>query len=148
MITGIPVTPENYVEAKVDVSAATIVPEVGSNKFRHDRSLMPLDKQPAVTMNRDTVYSFGMFYTPKGTTITLPQSKDNRYQSAMMMQTDHYVDQVFYGPGTFTIDSQNEFTAIVIRTQVDATNRADIEYVSSLQDQITVKLPAGVKPKD
>jgi hypothetical protein len=66
MITGIPVTPENYVEAEVDVSAATIVPEVGSNKFRHDRSLMPLDKQPAVTMNRDTVYSFGMFYTPKG----------------------------------------------------------------------------------
>lgn len=145
---GIPVTPENYAEAEVDISAATILPQIGSNKFRHDRSLMPLDKQPAVTMNRDTVYSFGMFYTPKGTTITLPRSKDNRYQSAMMMQTDHYVDQVFYGPGTFTIDSQTEFTAVVIRTQVDATNPADISYVNGLQDQIAVELPAGVKPKD
>jgi hypothetical protein len=145
---GIPVTPENYAEAEVDVSAATIIPQIGSNKFRHDRSLMPLDKQPAVTMNRDTVYSFGMFYTPKGTTITLPPSKDNRYQSAMMLQTDDYVDQVFYAPGTFTIDSQTEFTIIVIRTQVDATNPADMKYVNSLQDQITVKLPAGVKAKD
>lgn len=102
------VTEENYVEAEVDLTFASVYKDVGANKFRHDRSLIPLDKQPAVTMNRDTVYSFGAFYAPKGTTITLPKCKDDRYQSAMMLQSDHYIDQVFYGPGTFEIKSLTE----------------------------------------
>lgn len=146
-LAGIVVTPDNYVEAEVDLTFTNIVKEVGSNTFRHDRSLIPLDKQPAVTMNRDTVYSFGIFYVPKGTTITLPKSKDDRYQSAMILQADHYIDQVFYAPGTFGIDSQTEFAGIAIRTQVDATNPEDVKYVNSLQDQIVVKLPEGVTAK-
>jgi hypothetical protein len=36
-----------------------------------DRTLIPLDKQSAVTMNRDTIYSFGIFYAPKGTQLRL-----------------------------------------------------------------------------
>lgn len=145
---GETVTPDNYVESEVDITFTNIVNEVGSNKFRHDRSLIPLDKQPAVTMNRDTIYSFGIFYAPKGTTITLPESKDNRYQSAMILQTDHYIDQVFYGPGTFEIDSQTEFSGIAIRTQVDANDPEDVKYVNSLQDQIVVTLPPGIAAKD
>jgi len=145
---GIVVTPDNYVEAEVDVTFTQIVREVGSNRFRHDRSLIPLDKQPAVTMNRDTIYSFGIFHTPRGTTITLPKSRDGRYQSAMLLQTDHYIDQTFYAPGTFAIESQTEFTGIAIRTQVDANDPADVKYVNSLQDRIVVKLPQGVKAKE
>jgi hypothetical protein len=145
---GIVVTPDNYVEAEVDITFTHIVREVSSNTFRHDRSLIPLDKQPAVTMNRDTIYSFGIFYTPKGTTITLPKSKDDRYQSAMMPQTDHYIDQVFYNPGTFEIKSHTEFTGIAIRTRVNATNPDDVKYVNTLQDQIVVTLPKGVTAKE
>lgn len=133
---------------EVDLTFTRIVNEVGPNSFRHDRSLIPLDEQPAVTMNRDTVYSFGIFNAPKGTTITLPVSKDDRYQSAMILQSDHYIDQVFYGPGTFEIVAQTEFVGIAIRTQVDATDPEDVAYVNSLQDQIVVKLPDGVSPKD
>lgn len=144
----VPVTAENYVQADVDVTFTNIVREVGSNKFRHDRSLIPLDKQPAVTMNRDTIYSFGIFYAPKGTTITLPKSKDDRYQSAMILQTDHYIDQVFYGPGTFEIKSQTEFVGIAIRTQVDGADPQDVKYVNSLQDQIVVALPKDVTARD
>lgn len=144
---GIPVTPDNFVEADVDTTFTNIVNEVGSNTFRHDRTLIPLDKQPAVTMNRDTIYSFGIFYVPKGTTITLPTSKDDRYQSAMMLQSDHYIDEVFYGPGTFEIHSQTPFMGIAIRTQVDATNPDDVKYVNELQDAIKVTLPDGVDAK-
>jgi hypothetical protein len=142
------VTPENYSTAEVDITFQSIVGEVGSNRFRHDRSLIPLDKQPAVTMNRDTVYSFGIFYAPKGLTITLPKSKDGRYQSAMIMQNDHYIDQVFYGAGTYEIKVATEFTGIAIRTQVDATNPHDVQYVNTLQDQIVVTFPAGTTPKE
>ena len=142
------VTPETFARADVDVTFADVVGEVGSNKFRHDRSLIPLDKQPAVTMNRDTIYSLGVFYAPKGTTVTLPKSKDDRYQSAMILQNDHYIDQVFYGAGTHEIKADTEFVGIAIRTQVDATDPEDVKYVNSLQDQIVVTLPEGVKPKD
>jgi hypothetical protein len=139
------VTPANYVEP--DITFTDIVREVGSNRFRHDRSLIPLDKQPAVTMNRDTIYSFGIFFAPPGTTITLPKSKDDRYQSAMILQTDHYIDQVFYGPGTFEIRSQTEFSGIAIRTQVDAADPEDVRYVNTLQDQIVVTPPKGTEIK-
>jgi len=141
------VTPDTFARADVDLTLSNVVKEVGSNKFRHDRSLIPLDKQPAVTMNRDTIYSLGVFYVPKGTTITLPKSKDGRYQSAMIMQNDHYIDQVFYGAGVHEIKSATEFVGIAIRTQVDAANPADVKYVNALQDQIVVKLPEGVKAK-
>ncbi len=63
-------------------------------------------------------------------------------------QTDHYIDQVFYGPGTFEIISQTEFVGIAIRTQVDAANPEDVQYVNSLQDQIVVALPQGIAAKD
>ncbi len=142
------VTPENYARAEVDQSFKSIVAEVGPNKFRHDRSLMPLDKQPAVTMNRDTVYSFGVFYVPAGTTITLPKSADDRYQSAMIMQNDNYTDQVFYAPGTFEIKSETEFAAVVMRTQIDPSDPGDIENVKALQDGVKVKWPEGTVPKE
>lgn len=141
------VTPETFARADVDLTLSNVVKDVGSNKFRHDRSLIPLDKQPAVMMNRDTIYSLGVFYVPSGTTITLPESKDGRYQTAMIMQNDHYIDQVFYGAGVHEIKSATPFVGIAIRTQVDAADPNDIKYVNSLQDQIVVTLPKGVKPK-
>ncbi len=146
--SAIPVTTDNYVEADVDVSFANIYKSVGANKFRHDRNLIALDQQPAVTMNRDTVYSIGIFYVPKGTVITLPKSKDDRYQSAMILQSDHYIDQVFYGAGDHEIKSVTEFASIVVRTQVDAFDPEDIKYVNRLQDQIKVTYPEGTKVKE
>jgi hypothetical protein len=59
------VTPETFARADVDLTLSNVVKEVGSNKFRHDRSLIPLDKQPAVTMNRDTIYSLGVSTSPR-----------------------------------------------------------------------------------
>lgn len=145
---AMPVTPENYARAEVDESYKHIVADVGSNAFRHDRALMPLEKQPAVTMNRDTVYSFGVFYVPEGTTITLPKSADNRYQSAMIMQNDDFTDQVFYAPGTFEIKSKTEFAAVVMRTQINPNDPADTQNVRALQDGIKVSWPKGTVPKE
>ena len=123
------VTPENYARAETDEAWRKIFEEVGSNTFRHDRGLVPIDKQPAVTMNRDTVYSLGIFYAPIGTTVTLPKSTDGRYQSAMIMQNDDYTDQVFYAPGTFKIESETEFVLVIIRTQINPSDPSDTKNV-------------------
>lgn len=139
------VTPETFARADTDMAFQNIVVEVGSNRFRHDRSVIPLDKQPAVTMNRDTVYSFGVFNAPKGTIVTLPETKDGRYQSAMILQNDHYIDQVFYGAGPHEIVAATEFVGVVVRTQVNPDDPTDIAYVNSLQDQITVTWPEGTQ---
>jgi len=144
---GAQVTPDNYARAEVDESFRKVVSGVGPNAFRHDRALMPLDKQVAVTMNRDTVYSFGVFHAPPGTTITLPKSADNRYQSAMILQNDDYTDQVFYAPGTFPIKSKTDFIGVVVRTQIDPSKPEDIKNVRALQDAIKVNWPAGTQPK-
>lgn len=142
------VTPENYARAECDNSFATIVNDVGPNAFRHDRDLMSLDKQPAVTMNRDTVYSFGIYHVPPGTKIILPESLDGRYQSAMVMQNDDFTDQVFYAPGTFEIKSKTEFVAFVIRTQMLDSSGKEKDTVRSLQDAIRVHWPMGTTPKE
>lgn len=146
-VAQVKVTPENFARADVDGAFQNVVAEVGSNRFRHDRSVIPLDKQPAVTMNRDTVYSFGIFHAPKGTVVTLPKSKDGRYQSAMILQNDHYIDQVFYGAGPHEIVAATPFVGIVIRTQVDPSDPDDLKYVNSLQDQIEVTWPKGTQVK-
>lgn len=141
------VTADTFARADVDATFQNIVADVGPNRFRHDRSLIPLDKQPAVTMNRDTIYSLGIFHAPKGTILTLPKSKDGRYQSAMILQNDHYIDQVFYGAGRHEIVSATEFVGIAIRTQVDPSDPEDVRYVNVLQDQITVSWPEGTQVK-
>jgi hypothetical protein len=40
------VTAANYVEAEVSITLTAIVREVGSNKFRHDRSLIHSTSSP------------------------------------------------------------------------------------------------------
>jgi len=141
------VTPENYARAETDEAWRKIFEEVGSNTFRHDRGLVPIDKQPAVTMNRDTVYSLGIFHAPTGTTITLPNPTDGRYQSAMIMQNDDYTDQVFYAPGTFKIESETQFVLAIIRTQINPSNPSDAKNVKILQDKIRIDYPDGITPK-
>lgn len=55
---------------------------------------------------------------------------------------------MFYGEGTTRSRPATEFVGIAIRTQVDAANPEDVNYVNSLQDQIAVKLPEGQTPKE
>jgi hypothetical protein len=53
------VTSENYVEAEVDNTFTSIVNQVGSNKFRHDRTLIPLDKWQCYNFERADTEGLG-----------------------------------------------------------------------------------------
>lgn len=120
------------------------MPTVCQPKHDGDQS-KPRIRNQQVTC--DTIYSLGVFYAPKGTIVTLPASKDDRYQSAMILQNDHYIDQVFYGAGPHEIVAETEFVGIAIRTAVDPSDPEDVRYVNSLQDQINVTWPKGTKVK-
>jgi hypothetical protein len=137
------VTPETYILAEVDLYFKKLATDVGLNVFSHNQTHIPFTKQE-IASNQDIAYSLGLFYAPKGTTITLPQSKDGRYQSAMVMQNDHYISQVFYGHGKHDIESNTDFVAIIIRTHIDINNAEDMEYVNTLQSKVVITQPKGV----
>ncbi len=134
----VPVTEKNYEFAESDLAFHNITKLVGSNHWYHFPGLTPLDNQTVVRMNRDTIYSSYIADLSEGGTITIPDIGD-RYISVMVVQNDHYIDQVFSKPGTHQIKSQTDFAMIAARIQIDPNDPDDIERVKQIQDQLIVK---------
>ena len=86
----------------------------------------PLDQQTVIRLNRDTLYSAGVFDLDAGpVTITLPDS-GQRFMSLQVINEDHYTPAVIYQPGshTFTRDSVGtRYMVAAFRTLVDPIPR-------------------------
>lgn len=85
----------------------------GINRFYHFRAPTPVDNQPTVRMNRDTLYSTAVVDISEGATLTLPDV-GARYMTAMIYNQDHFVNEVFHGGGTYTLDMDDFDTRYVI----------------------------------
>ena len=57
----VPVTVDNFNRAESDMYFAGRVKESGIGKLFHYREVMPIDKQAVIRVNRDTLYSSGVF---------------------------------------------------------------------------------------
>ena len=134
----IPVTLKNYKVAESDFAFGGTVKLGGVNKLIHlPVKEFDLSKQVVVRMNQDTVYSGAVVDVSKGATITLPKT-DGRYMSAMMVQNDHYVNDVFIGAGTYQItsDTDSDFVSVNIRTEINMNDPEDVKKVIALQQAI------------
>jgi len=134
----IPVTLENYKVAETDVTCGGIIKLGGANKLAHlPVTAFDLSNQTVVRMNQDTIYSAAVVDVSKGATITLPET-DGRYLSVMIVQNDHYVNDVFIGAGTYEIksDTDSDFVQVNVRTGINLTDPADAEKVVALQQAI------------
>lgn len=130
---SVPVTLKNYEVAESNLSFSNITRRVGMNKLLHfPVNAFDLNNQTVVRMNLDTIYSGAIVDTSEGASITLPES-DGRYMSVMVVQNDHYIDQVFLGAGTYEIKSDTKFVMVVIRIQIDMNDPADGAKVEALQ---------------
>jgi hypothetical protein len=140
------VTPDNFIRAESDVYMAAQVREGAFGKFKHTREVAPLDSQSIVRLNRDTIYSSGVFDLNAGpVTITMPDP-GARFLSALLINEDHYNPDVFYGAGTHTLDRQSAGTRYVmvgVRIFVDPNDPKDMQQANALQDGITVSQPGG-----
>lgn len=134
------VTPENFIRAETDhMFSAMIKNAGGSNQFFHFRTPTPLDKQTVIRMNRDVLYSGGVFDAREGLTITFPEITDTRYASMEIIDNDHYVIDIIHEPGTYHIQSPTDFVYIIIRIQLKSPDdQEDIAIVNALQDQFVV----------
>ena len=104
-----------------------------------------IDDQTVIRMNRDTLYSGALVDISQGATLTLPDAGD-RYLSVMIVNNDHYINEVIYDPGEheLTVDRfDTDYVRVSVRTLVDPDDPADLAAVHALQDQIHVQRPIG-----
>src|SRR6266436_67765 len=139
---SIPVTVDNFIRAESDLYFRGILKDSGAiGKFLHRREPARIDNQTVIRLNRDTLYSSAIFDLDGGpVTITLPDA-GKRFMSMQVINEDHYVPEVVYGKGSYTLTKENvgtRYVAVAIRTLVDPANPKDIEQVHALQDGIDV----------
>ena len=117
--TAIAVNVDNFDKAQTDFEYAGIIKMTGGiNKIHSNREPTPIDKQNVIRMNRDTLYSLGVINISKGATVTLPDT-GKRYMSLMVINNDGYVNEVFYGGGSYKLTLEKfdtPFVGVVIRT--------------------------------
>jgi hypothetical protein len=139
--SAIPVTVDNFIRAESDLYAANIMKDSGSiGRLIHRREPASIDKQTVIRLNRDTLYSSGVFDLDAGpVTIMLPDS-GKRFMSLQAISEDHYA-RTFYGtePHTFTRENVGtRYLVAAIRTLVDPVDPEDLKKVHALQDAIKV----------
>ncbi len=142
------VTVDNFRRAESDMYFARFVKDGGFGKLKHERELAPIDRQTVIRLNRDTLYSFGVFDLDAGpVTVTLPNA-GNRYMAVQVIDQDQYVPDVFYAPGTHTLTKEKvgtRYVCLAIRTFVNPNDAAEIKAVHALQDAIKVEQEATGK---
>ncbi len=69
----VPVTVENFVRAETGRMFASLQRDAGGvNRLKHNRAPTPIDNQPVIRMNRDTLYSSAILDISEGATVTVP----------------------------------------------------------------------------
>ncbi|WP_428305659.1 DUF1254 domain-containing protein [Lacipirellula sp.] len=140
--TPIRVTVDNFPQAESDLYFSRFVKDGGFGKFHHEREVAAIDHQTVVRLNRDTLYSFGVFDLAAGpVTVTLPKV-GKRYMALQVINEDHYAPDVYYAPGAFTISQESagtRYVALAVRTFVDPNSPADVAEVHKLQDAIKIE---------
>ncbi len=140
------VTPDNFIRAESDVYMAAQLKEGAFGKFKHTREPAPIDNQPIIRLNRDTIYSAAVFDLDAGpVTITLPDA-GSRFMSMLVINQDHYNPAVFYEPGAHTLTRENvgtRYAMVGIRTLADPDDPEDMKQAQALQDAISFEQPGG-----
>ena len=138
----IPVNVHNFARAETDMYFRKAAVDDGAfGRLRHRRAMASIDKQDVVRMNRDTLYSSGVFDLDAAPlTITLPDA-GKRFMSMQAISQDHYTTEVAYGPGSFTYTKDKvgtRYVYVIVRTLADSADPQDLKAANAVQDAIKV----------
>ncbi len=132
---------DNFVRAETDRMFAAILADIGGvNRWMHNRVPTPLDNQPVIRQNRDTLYSAAIVDITAGATLTIPASGE-RYVSLMPVTQDHYVNTVLHEPGEheLTLEQfETPYVCLAARILVDPGDPDDVAAVNALQDELRI----------
>ena len=133
---------DNFVRAETDRMFASFVADAGGvNHLHHHRVPTPVDHQPVIRMNRDTLYSAAVVDISEGATVALPEAAD-RYISLMVVNQDHYINRIYHEPGEHTLtveEFDTSWVTVAARVLVDPSNPNDVAEVNALQDRLAVE---------
>lgn len=135
----VPVTVANFTRAETHMYFEKSVREGALGRLLHNRTPTPIDKQDVIRMNRDTLYSFGVFDLDAGAaTLELPDVGD-RFMSLLVIDEDHYALPVVYAPGRYTFTREQvgtRYMLAAVRTLADAGSTADVKAANAAQERI------------
>lgn len=108
-MSGQHVDVDNFTRAETDRMFASLMHDAGGvNRLIHGREPTPLDHQPVIRMNRDTLYSFAV--------VDVASGDAGRYE--------------------LTIDEfDTRYVTVAVRVLADPNNPDDLATVHALQDQ-------------
>lgn len=133
---------DNFVRAETDRMFADLQRDAGGvNAFSHNREPASIDHQTVIRLNRDTLYSFAVVDLAAGATLTIPDHGD-RYLSAMVVNQDHYVGELFHDAGTYELraaDFGTRHVVVAVRILVDPALDGDLEAVAGIQDGLGIE---------
>ena len=104
------------------------------------RAPTPIEDQPVIRMNRDTLYSAAIVDISARARVTVPDG-GNRYISVMVVNQDHYINRILHDPGQYTLtveEFETPWVAVAARILVDPADETDLAIVNALQDQLAV----------
>lgn len=130
---------ENFVRAETHNYFEKFANSGQFGKIIHTKTIADVAHQDVIRMNRDTLYSAGLFDLRSPLTINLPEP-DGRFQSLAIINEDHFVQGVYYGPKEVKITeelAQSRYVYCIIRTFVDPNSPEDIKKANKLQDAIS-----------
>ena len=142
---------QNYSLAESQVIFADYVRKIASatcgggvGQLMHLRDTPDPTDRTILRINFDTIYSFLILDLTTPATITLPET-DGRYQSAEVLDEEHYIPFIFRQPGSYELTQENvggQYAIVIFRTQVAMGDEVDLKAVHALQDQIQVEQQA------
>ena len=126
---------DNFVRAETDRMFAALSARAPMNVLVHHREPASIDEQPVIRRNHDTLYSSAIVDISEGATLAVPDAGD-RYLSVMIVNSDHYINDVLHAAGDheLTVDRYDtDYVLVAVRTLVDPNDPADLDAVHSLQ---------------
>ena len=140
------VNAENYAFAETEIILGDYVQKIakatcsdGMGIFMHFRKAMDPKDKTILRPNFDTLYSAAVIDLKSPATITLPIA--DRLQILEVVSAYHWIPLVTSKPGAYEITEEmvgSRFAFIIIRTQVNMQDPADIKRVGEIQDEITI----------
>lgn len=127
---------ENYPLVETHRQMALTQVRAGAvNTWQHKREVPPVDNQPVIRMNRDTLYSMAIVDASKGATVTLPKT-GGRYISLMYLDENHRVYDMVTEPGAHGIPAYSDHMYALVRIGVQSGDEEDLAEIHRLQDEI------------
>jgi hypothetical protein len=138
----IQVVASNFVRAETDRYFVDMAARGRLGELYHERAIISVDDQIIIRLNRDTLYSQGVFDLAAGPlTVTIPEAEDDRYVAVQVVSQDHLTPTVLH-EGTHEITEDmvgTRHAALLVRVFVDPDDPDDIAEAHRIQDAVRVE---------